>query len=197
MILKKASPSLEIRAWKNITISKILENHESIARDASLKKVSPSLRHLKTMYIHLQRCELKKGFTICKRCELGKSYTISKRCELEKSFPISKRCELEKQVIISMEMVAGNLRHHLNGDDTLFFCSSPRDAILRYKKSSPLEMRSWKLGSISIWEMIPYILGSNLWRWSREIVLIFQSCFIPGLRSPLEPSVKGNSMIYV
>ena len=77
------------------------------------------------MYIHLQRCELEKGFTICKRCELGKSYTISKRCELEKSFPISKRCELEKQVIISMEMVAGNLRHHLNGDDTLFFAHRP------------------------------------------------------------------------
>ena len=102
--LKQRYHLQEMRAWK--TLHHLCKG----ARDDDLKTMypSPEMNLWKKLH-HLQEMRAwKTGYHL-------------QRWIFEKSFTISKRCELEKRVIISREMVAVNLRHHLHGDDTLFF----------------------------------------------------------------------------
>ena len=102
--LKQRYHLQEMRAWK--TLHHLCKG----ARDDDLKTMYPSPEmNLWKKRHHLQEMRAwKTGYHL-------------QRWIFEKSFTISKRCELEKRVIISREMVAVNLRHHLHGDDTLFF----------------------------------------------------------------------------
>ena len=109
--------------------------------------------------IHLQRWIFEKSFTI--------SVQVPEIMALKQRYHL-RRWSFEEYRTISVkapEMM--NLKTMKTRNESL-------------KKASLLEMWSWKnKESISICKMIPYFLGSHLWRGSREIVLRFQSCFIP------------------
>ena len=85
-----------------------------------------------------------------------------------------------KTTLPSPEMKLWRIPHHL--------CKSARDDEFEnhenqkwiFEKSISIRNAILKnKESISICKMIPYFLGSHLWRGSREIVLRFQSYFIP------------------
>ena len=121
--IKTTYPSLEMNLWKN------LHYLCKGTRDDCSKPTLPSPEvNLWKMLHHL--C---KG---ARDDDLKTIYPSSRDESFKKSFTISKRCDLEKQVIISMEMVAVNLRHHLHGDDTLFFVH-----LLFFKKKQHLHLR--------------------------------------------------------